>query len=229
MAQEACREAVVFARRVSETMATLKQRHSILARRLPPPREEHVFATDDGRRARIARLAGLGTAAVALVWLAALGAAMLGAERLPGVSLPSVKQVHRVPDAKTRRRFPFVRPPVGSPARATAPTRVRSEPQRLSAQAGRVQRAAPMSAIPLSPAPDALPPAAQPGPVAPPAAEAPSPPQQGWARRGWTAPPGQEKRDESVTPGHPQRTGIPASPNTLATSTHGAAQGPKKG
>jgi hypothetical protein len=208
-------------------MATLEQRHSILARRLPPPRKEQVFAADDGRRARIVLLAGLGTAAVALVWLAALGAAMLGAERLPGVSLPSVKQVDRVPDAETRQRSLFVQPPVGRPAaRAAAPRRGRSEPQRLSAQTGRVQRAA---AILSSPAPDALPPAAHPGPLTPARAEAPSPPQRGWARRGWTAPPGQAKRDESVTPGHPQRTGIPASPNTIATSTQGATQGPKKG
>jgi hypothetical protein len=211
-------------------MATLEQRHSILARRLPPPREEHVFAAEDGRRARIVRLAGLGTAGVALVWLAALGAAMLGAERLPGVSLPSVKQIHRAPDAETRQRSPIVRPPVGSPAvRAAAPRRGRSEPQRLSAQAGPLRRAAPMPAIPLSPAPDALPPAAHPGPVAPPAAEAPSHPEQGWARHGRTAPPGLAKRDESVTPGHPQRTAVPVSQNTIATSRQGAAQGPKKG
>jgi hypothetical protein len=211
-------------------MATLEHRHSILARRLPPPREEHVFAADDGRRARIVRLAGLGTAAVALVWLAALGAAMLGAERLPGVSLPSVKQVHRVSDTETRQRSPFVHPPVGRPAaRAAAPRHGRSEPRRLTTQAGRVQRAAPMPAILLSPAPDAPPRASHPGPLAPAPAEAPSPPHQGWARRGWTAPPGQAKRDESVTPGHPQRTGKPASPNTIATSTQGATHGSKNG
>jgi hypothetical protein len=211
-------------------MATLEQRHSILARRLPPPREEHVFAADDGRRARVARLAGLGTAAVALVWLSALGAAMLGAERLPGVSLPSVKQVLRVSDAAPRQMSRFIQPPPGRrAARAAAPRLGRSEPQRLSAQAGRVHRAAPAPAILLSSAPDALPPAAHPAPLAPAPAQAPSPPQHGWARHGWTAPPGQAKRDESVPPGHPRRTGPPASPNTIATSTQGATQSPKKG
>ena len=216
-------------------MATLEQRHSILARRLPPPREEHVFAADDGGRARVVRLAGLGTAAVALVWLAALGAAMLGAERLPGVSLPSVslpsvKQVHRVSDAGTRQMSRFIQPQAGRrAARAPAPRLGRSEPQRLSAQAARVHRAAPAPAILLSSAPDALPRAAHPAPLAPAPAQAPPPSQQGWARHGWTAPPGQAKRDESVPPGHPRRTGTPSSPNTIETSTQGATQSPKKG
>ena len=203
-------------------MATLEQRNLILARRLPPPREEHVFAADDGRRARLMRLAGLGTAALSLVWLAALGLAMLGAERLPGVSPSSVKQVRRVSDAATTEGSPFVQPPAGRPVVPTAAPRLeRFDSQRLSTQAGRMQRAAPRPAIPSTPAPAGPPPAAHPAPLAPAPAQAPSPPQRGWARRGWTAPPGQAKRDESVPRGHPYSTGTPASPNTIATSTQG--------
>jgi hypothetical protein len=209
-------------------MATLEQLHSNLARRLPPPREQHVFAADDGRRARVVRLAGLGTAALVLVWLAALGVAMLGAGRLPGVSLPSAKQVHRVSDAVMRQRSPFVRPRAGRPTARTAAPRVgRSEAQRLIAQADRVQRASPTSAIASSPA-AALLPAAHLAPLAPAPAQTPSAPQQGWAWRGWTAPPGQAKQDESVPRGHPRRTDSPATPNTIATSTQGATKSPKK-
>jgi hypothetical protein len=230
VAQEAGGEAVVFARRVSETMATLEQLHSNLARRLPPPREQHVFAADDGRRARVVRLAGLGTAALVLVWLAALGVAMLGAGRLPGVPLPSVEQVHRVSDAAMRQRSPFVRPRAGrAAARTAAPRLGRSEAQRLIARTDRVQRAAPTPTIPSSPAPADPPPAAHPEALAPAPAQTPSAPQQGWARRGWTAPPGQAKQDESVPRGHPGRTGTPATSNTIATSPPGATKSPKKG
>jgi hypothetical protein len=215
-------------------MATLEQLHSILARGLPPPREQHVFAAEDGRRARVVRLAGLGTAAFALVWLAALGVAMLGAGRLPGVPLPSVEQVHRVSDAAMRQRSPFVRPRAGrAAARTAAPRLGRSEAQRLIARTDRVQRAAPTPTIPSSPAPADPPPASHLAPLAPapaPApAQTPSAPQQGWARRGSTAPPGQAKRDESVPRGHPGHAGTPATPNTIATSPPGATKSPKKG
>ena len=189
-----------------------------------------MFAADDGRRARVVRLAGLGTAALALVWLAALGVAMLGAERLPGVSLPSVEQIHRVSDAAIRQRPPFVQPSARRPAaRMAAPRPGRSERERLSAQTRPVQRAAPTPAILESPEPAAPPPVVHPAPLAPAPAQTQSPPQQGWARRGWTAPPGQAKQDESVPRGHPEHTGKPAIPNTTATSTQGATKSPKKG
>jgi hypothetical protein len=110
-----------------------------------------------------------------------------------------------------------------------APRLGSSEPQRLSAQTRPVQRAAATPAIIESPEPAAPPPAAHPPPLAPAPAQAPSAPQQGWARRGWTAPPGQAKRDESVPHGHPGHTGTPTIPNTTATSTQGPAKSPKKG
>jgi hypothetical protein len=214
----------------SEAMTTLEQRNSLLARGLPPPREEHVFAADGGRRARLTRLAGLGAAALSLVWLTALGAAMLGAERLPGVSPPSVKQVRRVFDAATPKESPFVEPPAARPVvRTAAPRLERFDSQRLSTQAGRMRRAGTQVASPSTPAPAGPPPAAHPAPLAPAPAQAPSPPQRGWARRGWAAPPGQAKRDESVPRGHPHSTGTPATPNTIATSKQGAKKSPKKG
>jgi len=212
-------------------MATLEQEHAIPGRRSLPPGEQHVFAADDGRRARLTRVAGLATAALALVWLAALGVAMLGAGRLPGVSFPPSKQVGHAPDAATGYRSPFMQ----SPARRSAAWPAvraprRSEPQRPSAQAGRVQHPAPAPEVLSNPVGVVVPRAADPGRAAPAPVQAPTLP-QGWARRGWAAPPGQTKRDEPVSggAGAPRRSGTPATTNAIATTTQGDPHSPKKG
>jgi hypothetical protein len=195
-------------------MATLEQEHAIPGRLSLPLGEQRVFAADDGRRARLTGFAGLATAALALVWLAALGAAMLGAGRLPGVPLPRAKQVGRAPDAATRHVSPFVQSLAGRPAAPpAAPTPRRSQPQRLSAEADRVQHPAPPPEVLSNPA----------------QVQGPALPQRGWARQGWTAPPGQTKRDESVRRGNPGRKDAPASTNTTATTRQGGPHSPKKG
>ena len=211
-------------------MATLEQEQAIPGRRSPPPGEQWVFAADDGRRARLTGVAGLATAALALVWLAALGAAMLGAGRLPGVPLPRAKQVGGAPDAATRHVSPFVQSLAGrSAARPAAPTPRRSEPQRPSAQADSVQHPAPPPEVLSNPALVVVPRAAESVPAASAPVQAPTLPRQGWARQGWTAPPGQTKRDALVPRGNPRRTDAPASTNTTATTTQGGPHSPKKG
>jgi hypothetical protein len=210
-------------------MATLEQEHAIPGRRSLPPGKQHVFAADDGRRARLTRAAGLATAALALVWLAALGVAMLGAGRLPGLLLPRAKQVGRAPDAATAHRSPFVQSPAArSATRPGVPTPRRSTPQRPSAQADRVEHPTRAPEVLSNPAPAVVPRAADPAPAAPATVQAPAL-RQGWARQGWTAPPGQTKRDEPVSRGNPRRTEAPASTTKTATTTQGGPQSPKKG
>ena len=207
-------------------MAALEQEHGILGPRPRPAIERSVFAADGERRPRLLRLVGLGTAALSLVWLAALGVAMLGGGRLPGVPLSNA-QVPRVPDATSKQGSPFEhgspleRPGRPAAAQSRVPAPLRSETQHPSA----------LAAVRRAPQPVAPPQAADPLPVAPAPAPEPSPSRQGWARRGWATPPGQAKRDDPVPRGRSAHTSTATTTTTVATATakQGTPQGPKKG
>jgi hypothetical protein len=150
--------------------------------------DPHVFAAPTRRRARALQLGALCAAVLSLAWIAALAVALLGYGALPGV----------LPAAKARRA---PRPaPIGAPAGAAARSVSPAAPRSRSAPSSRAIRAAAVPAVPAqatarasatvaSPAAPVAPPA---GPAAPPAA-----PRQGWARRGWTEPPGQMKPDQA--------------------------------
>jgi hypothetical protein len=196
-------------------MAVLEQEHGILGPRPRSPIERNVFAADGARRTWLLRLAGLGTAALSFVWLAALGVAMLGAGRLPDVPL-SDAQVPRVSEATTNEESLFARP--GRPVPQSAVTAL---------SLSRALRASAQAAAERAPGPAVLP-KADPLPSEPARPPEPSTSHQGWARRGWTAPPGQAKRHEPVPRGRSAHTDS-ATTNTTATTKQGSPHGPKKG
>lgn len=194
-------------------MATLEHEQPI--RRGPaPPREHHVFVSVDGRRQRALRTAGLVAGGLALVWLMALGLALAGSTRLPGLPVPDVKPLDArdVSSGSTPTSAPASRARAHvAPARTVTPRR--HEPRRAAASASPGRATAPARAIP---------PATR---VAPVAATTPttgtvSTPTQGWAQRGWTAPPGQTRRNEPTARG----TGRPTDAGTAGT-THGNGHG----
>jgi hypothetical protein len=190
-------------------MATLE--HELTSGRQKRPGDHHVFVSGGGRRRRALRAAGLVAGALALVWLVALGLALAGSTRLPGLPVPDEKPVaarHASP-ASTR---------TAAPARSLAgahvtPARPAAAPPRLEPQ-----RAAP-SPSPARPVP-AIPPVTRAAPVTPSTASPAVTPRQGWARRGSTAPPGQTRRSEPT----PRGTGRPPDAGTTST-THGNGHG----
>jgi hypothetical protein len=144
--------------------------------------DPHVFATPTRRRARALQLGALCAAVLSLAWIAALGVALLGADALPGV-LPAAKA------------SPAPRPaPIGPLERGAARSVPRAAPGRSSAASRSEIRAVAVPTAPAQATVTASATAASPAaaPVAPPAAS-----RQGWARRGWTAPPGHVRPDRA--------------------------------
>jgi hypothetical protein len=174
--------------------------------------ERPVFVAADDRRARWLRYGGAFAVLLGCLWLAALAIGMLGIGHLPGLSLPSL--VSR-DDGAPREH---VRPNVNSSSPASPAADMPQRPASRSAptptakakavtQPPRSRRASATTVSPSTPAggvPDAGPPAdVAPQPVTPQPAPAPAPTQQGWARRGYTTPPGEVRRAETPAPTTP--------------------------
>jgi hypothetical protein len=124
-------------------------------------------------------------ATVSLAWIVALAVALLGAGAHPD-ALPAEKAAASPPAPARALERAAARGMLGP-----APRRTRGASRhevRTSAAAVTSARASAKPSVTV---------ASPPAPVAPPAAPPPSPapPRQGWARRGWTAPPGQVKPD----------------------------------
>ncbi len=153
-------------------MATLEHEQVLCGR------AAHVFAAATGRRARVLRMTGIAAGVLAVGWLAALGLALFGAGAFPG-ALPGIK-THGPASAPSH-------PVRSTPVRGAA--RVPGFPA-AGASSG-IRRAPPARTTAVS-ARRPVAPVAAAAPAAPAQASAPS--GQGWARRGWTAPPGQTRR-----------------------------------
>jgi hypothetical protein len=168
-------------------MATLEHEQPLLTAPHRAAGDRHVFAAATGRRASALRLAGICVATVSLVWLGALAFALLGAGAIPGV-LPVAKARNAAPRAATPR----------VPAPRAAPARVL---RRASGTRRRLTPAAPgelRTAVAPAQAPAHMRVVSARAPVtSPAAAPVPAAPRQGWARHGWTAPPGRVKRDQA--------------------------------
>ena len=171
----------------SGQMATLEHEQPLLTGPRRAAGDRHVFAAATVRRTRAVRLAGICTATLSLMWLGALAIALLGAGAVPGV----------LPSAKARSVAHRAAAP-----RAPAP---RAAPARVLRRAWRAQRgvtpAAPghglRTAMGMAHAPVPLRVVSARTPVTPPAASAgPAAAGQGWARHGWTAPPGRMKHNK---------------------------------
>jgi hypothetical protein len=193
-------------------MATLEHEQPI--RPAPArPREHHVFVSAGRRRQGALRAAGLVAGALALVWLVALGLALAGTTRLPGLPVPDVKPV-ATPEASAASSPALGHSrPLALTARAPTATPRGQEPRRVAVPSRAARATAPATAV-------------QPAPrVAPVVATTPTTltaatPTQGWSRRGWTTPPGKTKRNEPT----PRGTGRPTDAGTAGT-THGNGHG----
>jgi hypothetical protein len=171
-------------------MTTFEQEQPLLGD--PAARDSHVFAAATELRARALRLAGFFVAIVSLAWIAALAVALLGAGALPD-ALPAAKarptprpDVLRTPDSASSRGTPGAAPRRVGPASG----REVGTATAVVVQAGRTSRASATVAAPRAPTTPAVP--LPPPPPPPPAAQ-----RQGWAKRGWTAPPGRVKPDRA--------------------------------
>jgi hypothetical protein len=169
-------------------MATLEHEQPLLTAPQRAARDRHVFAAATGRRAHALRVVGICVATLSLVWLGALAIALLGASAVPGV----------LPAAKAR----------SVPSRAAAP-RVRAH-RAAPTHALRLALGAQRNVTPAAPGrglPTAVAVAKAPARVGVVSARAPVTPRatppasaaagQGWARHGWTAPPGRVKHDQA--------------------------------
>jgi hypothetical protein len=181
-------------------MAALEHEQPVVDGRPAAARDPHVFAAPTRRRARALQLGALCAAVLSLAWLAALGVALIGADALPGV-LPAAKA------------SPAPRPaPIGPLERGAARSVPRAAPSHRSAASRREIQAAAAPAVPAQATAQASVTVASPAaPVAPPSAPAapPAAPRQGWARRGWTAPPGHVKPDRAPPRGGDGGSGPP--------------------
>jgi hypothetical protein len=189
-------------------MATLE--HELTRGGQARPRDHHVFVSADGRRRRALRAAGLVAGALALTWLVALGLALAGSTRLPGLPVPDEKAV-AAPHASaqlTQTAAPLrslVRAHV-TPARPATARRL--QPRRAAPP--------PRPARPVL----AIPPATRAAPDTTSTSSPAATPTQGWARRGWTAPPGRTR------PIEPAPRGVGRSTDAGTTgATHGNGHG----
>jgi hypothetical protein len=171
--------------------------------------ERHVFVSHDGRRQRVLRIVGMVAGVLALAWLAALGLALGGGTSLPLLRAPGAKQDAPKHAASAQPRHSHaIRQATAHPhARPLRP-----EPATLhdsaappAAPAPALGTTRPAPAVPVTPAVPV-----QPTPVTT---------QRGWARRGWTAPPGQAIRSA------PTPRGRGHSKNPTTTTTHGNGHG----
>jgi hypothetical protein len=193
-------------------MATLEHEQRIRCEP-PRPREHHVFVSVDGRRQRALRTAGLVAGGLALVWLVALGLALAGSTRLPGLPVPDGKPVPaRDVSAGSSTALEHSRP-IAQATRAPTAMPLRHELPRAASPTSTARATAPARAI--EPVPRVAPVA-----VTMPTTQTASTPTQGSVRRGWTAPPGQTKRDEPT----PRGTGRPTDAG-LTSTTHGNGHG----
>jgi hypothetical protein len=172
-------------------------------------RKAYVFAASTGRRARALQVAGLCVAVVSLAWIAALAVALLGAGALPD-ALPAAKA--RAAPQPVPARAPARRIPGSAPRRARVAVR---DEVRTSAATVRPARAtAPAALTVTSPRASVTAPGAPPPPASP---------RQGWARRGWTAPPGQVKPDRTPprgANGHGAAAGDPSGTTPGQSGSH---------
>jgi hypothetical protein len=193
-------------------MATLEHEQPI--RPAPArPREHHVFVSAGGRRQGALRAAGLVAGALALVWLVALGLALAGSTRLPGLPVPDVKPVAGPDSSAASTPALGHSRPLARAARAPTATPRRHEPRRAATPTRAPRATASVRAVESAPR------------VAPVSATTPTTltaatPAQGWSRRGWTTPPGKTKRTEPT----PRGAGRPNDAGTAGT-THGNGHG----
>jgi hypothetical protein len=192
-------------------MATLE--HELTRGGQARPREQHVFVSTGGRRQRALRAAGVVAGALALVWLVALGLALAGSTRLPGLPVPDAKPVAAsYASAALTTALEHSRPLARATRPPTATPRL-DELRRAAAPTGTARATAPARAV--QPAPRGAPVAATTSTI-----QIAATPTQGWVRRGWTAPPGQTKRNEPTLRG----TGRSTDSGTTST-THGNGHG----
>jgi hypothetical protein len=177
-----------------------------------------VFVAANGRRARWLRSGGAVALVLACFWLVALAVGMLGIGRLPGVSLPSVVRgaekgsSERAPAAadSSLPASPAVAAEMsglGSEAserakafrQTPAARRTSAKPKRQPARS----RTAPAFVPPVQTV--QTPVATQPAPTPAPAPATAA--KQGWARQGYTAPPGQSRETETQAPATPPAQG----------------------
>jgi uncharacterized protein (DUF58 family) len=168
--------------------------------------DPHVFAAATGRRAGVLRAVGIVAGVLALAWLAALALSLLGAGTLPGL-LPGAAHrglPHRLQSPAAARKVPVpVRPKeLARPVARTAPPATATAANASYSHAGSVVTA------PAAPAPAAAP-------------QAPPSRGQGWAHRGWSAPPGQTRKGT----GNGRKQADPATP----PGQSGSDVPPKKG
>jgi hypothetical protein len=176
------------------------------------PRDHHVFVSAGGRRQSALRAAGLVAGALALVWLVALGLALAGSTRIPGLPVPDAKPA----DARDGS--------AGSTANAARRARAHVNPVRTATprrhEPRRAEAAVTTAGVP-TPARSSTPMTRVAPAVAPTLAiQTAATPTQGWLRRGWTDPPGQTKRSEPTARGAGRRTDA----GTTST-THGNGHG----
>jgi hypothetical protein len=197
-------------------MTTLEQEQPFLG----PAAPEHVFASANGRRARFVRVAGGGAGVLAVAWLVALGLAILGAAGIPDTLRGAKSQAPAA--ARATNRAEVFRRVVRTHRGALAPQAPAAAPPRRHGQA-------PTTAPAARPAPGTAAPVkrsvASSAAVAPTAAVTTAAPRKGWARRGWTAPPGQTK-----TKPRPRRDGS-STDSPAANVSHGqsGSHSPPKG
>jgi hypothetical protein len=195
-------------------MATVEHEQPI--RRGPArPREHHVFVSASGHRQSAVRAAGLVAGALALVWLVALGLALAGNRRLPGLPVTDPKPVAARGASGASTPTPASR----HSRRLAQATRTRTEtPQSHESR----RAAAPTSTAPAKAPIAGIPPAPRGAPVGvtTPTTLTAASPTHGWARRGWTAPPGTTKINDPT----PRGTGPSTNAGTTST-THGNGHG----
>ncbi len=159
---------------------------------LRPAQERPVFLAENGRRARMLRIAARVAVVLTVLWLTALAAGMLGFGHLPGTSIkqPFSRLISGGGDA------PKQQVPSTDLASVTASGLKRSADARAQAAVAKRRALARTAAIrarsPLRPAP------AQPSGRR--AVVAQQPRQQGWTRQGFLAPPGQIRKAEPPAP-----------------------------
>jgi hypothetical protein len=169
-------------------MATIEREHEQRIRYELP-----VFVANDGRRARRLRLVAAGIGVLALLWLVALAAGMLGFGRLPGISTP-VGRLGGPDKAQSQRSESKTETPVRSSQRP-AELIVASERNGRATPSTQPDRARPtVRGTTAKPVARRAPPPAAAQPVQPQPAQ--PPPQQGWARHGRPVPPGYTRRTQ---------------------------------
>jgi hypothetical protein len=167
--------------------------------------ERPIFVAADGRRARRLRYVGASAVLLGSLWLVALAVGMLGFGSLPDLPLPGVARGAEGGSLEPARSTVAPATPVspdlaGSPSLSHAAGMI--PPTRTALRVTRNSRKARAAAVtrarrrqPTAPAP-----ASQPAVVTTPVA---APVHQGWARKDWTAPPGQSRQTEPRPPAPP--------------------------